>query len=110
MRTKLSTSLHRYVRTWLGCLVILTALILNPVNSLAQSTAYGTPEAPPSQAPYSGYTYGFTRGLYIDCADEIIQDMANGNSLGLEAELKDYITTNFINYIALFSLDNNRVV
>lgn len=67
------------------------------------------PNPPPSQANYHGWDYGFKRGLYVDCANDIIQDMKNGN-FASEVNLQNYVNTNFIDQIVLFGLDNNIVV
>ncbi len=53
-----------------------------------QSRACITPTPPPFQANYNGWSYEFKRGLYVDCANEIIQDMANGNFMS-EANLQN---------------------
>ena len=49
--------------------------------------------------------YPFVRGLYIDCADEIINDIANDNVLNLRQELYDYIRKNYVGYIILCGLE-----
>ena len=67
------------------------------------------PNPPPSQANYNGWSYGFKRGLYVDCANDLIQDMKNGN-FASEVNLQNYVNTNFIDQIVLFGLDNNIVV
>lgn len=90
-----------------GGVILFGLLIYN--HSEAQSRAALDPTPPPTQANYHGWSYGFTRGLYVDCADGIIQDMYNGN-FASETDLQNYISTNYINQLVLFGLDNNNIV
>ena len=53
--------------------------------------------------------YPFIRGMIVDCADDIIRDISNGNALNLEQELSDYIRKNFIGYIILSGLEHAGV-
>lgn len=76
---------------------------------LAQSRACFTPTAPPTQASYNGWSYGFKRGLYVDCVNDLIQDMKNGN-FSSEQALQNYVSANFIDQLVLFGLDNSVVV
>jgi len=62
-----------------------------------------------SQSPPVNPGYPFTRSLNVDCADEIISDMANGNLLNLEQELFNYVRNNFIGYIILSGMEHSNV-
>lgn len=76
---------------------------------MGQSRAALVPSPPPTQANYHGWSYGFKRGLYVDCADEIIKKMEQ-NDFTLETDLQNYVSTNFIDQLVLFGLDNNVIV
>lgn len=62
-----------------------------------------------SQAPPVNPGYTFTRGLFIDCSDAIIWDIANGHSLGHLQKLHDYIQNNYIGKIILCDLEQSAV-
>jgi hypothetical protein len=51
----------------------------------------------------------FTRSLIVDCFDEIITDITNGNPSGLEHELFNYIQKNYIGYIILSGLEHLNI-
>ncbi|MEN9522680.1 MAG: Secretion system C-terminal sorting domain [Bacteroidota bacterium] len=70
-------------------------------NLKAQNTAAHTVQAPPATS--------FTRGVFVDCANEIIVDMSAGNQTK-KNNLIAYLNQNSIKYIALFKLDNNNVI
>lgn len=57
---------------------------------------------PPPQQPHGS----FTRSIFIDCTDQIIDDMLNNHSLGLENELIVYLRDNFIGYAAMDGLQS----
>lgn len=52
----------------------------------------------------------FTRGMFVDCMDEIVSDYKNGSPLALFDALKTYIQENYISYIALCDLDQGKVI
>lgn len=54
--------------------------------------------------------YPYSRGMFVDCTDDIIRDIKNGNPLGSLDELKTYIRENFITYISLYDLDQGKVI
>ena len=60
------------------------------------------------QAPPTN-NFPYTRGMFVDCTDDIIRDIRNGNSYSLDV-LKTYIRENFINYIAVYDLDHGKVI
>ncbi len=62
-----------------------------------------------SQPPPTNPGYPFVRGMYLDCSKDIITDIANGNTLGLEQELRNYISNNSIGYIIFCDLENANV-
>lgn len=72
--------------------------------STAQQTLPHSHEMPPQHTPFV-----FKRGMMIDCADEIIRDVANGNNNQLKQELIDFIQQNSISYIAMKGLDNSAI-
>jgi hypothetical protein len=51
----------------------------------------------------------FSRGIYVDCSDDIVHDISIGNPNGLEAELISYLQNNFIDYAILCGLENSFV-
>ena len=84
--------------TFIFSLIFLTGSISNAQTLSHQS-------APPPVNP----GYPFLRGMYVDCADDIVIDIANQNPLGLEQDLLDYISHNYIGYIILCGLENSPV-
>lgn len=60
--------------------------------------------------PPPGNNFPYTRGMFVDCTNDIIFDMKNGNTLGAFDELKTYIRENYIGYIALYDLDHNQII
>ncbi len=62
-----------------------------------------------SQPPPNNPGYPFVRGMYVDCSNDIITDISNGNPLGLELDLTNYILNNSIGYIILSNLENSNV-
>lgn len=77
---------------------------------ILKHTSFGQLTLPhQSQSPPLNGTSAISRGMYVDCADEIVNDICNGNSLGLQAQLTNYISNNFIDYIVLCGLENANV-
>jgi hypothetical protein len=60
-------------------------------------------------APPVNPGYPFVRSLSVDCADAIVNDMCNGSQTGLESDLLDYISDNYIGYVVLRDLENSNV-
>ena len=60
----------------------------------------------PSPPPVNPY-HRFERGLYIDCTGDIIHDMVNGNALGLDQQLTNYLLDNYISTVILCDLENS---
>ena len=81
---------------------IFLAFLLMAITLNAQIAQQHQP--PPSN------NFPYTRGMLVDCTNEIVVDMKNGNPLGAFDELKTYIRENFIGYIALYDLDHNLIV
>jgi hypothetical protein len=81
---------------------ILLLLLLMTLSISAQIAQQHQP--PPTN------NYPYTRGMFVDCTNEIITDMRNGNPLAAFDELKTYIRENFIEYIALYDLDRNLII
>ncbi len=46
------------------------------------------------------------RSLTVDCADLIVNDIANGHVSGLESDLINYISADYIGYVILRDLEN----
>lgn len=84
--------------------LIIILLLQCAIAAYAQSGQPHVSEPPP---PNPGYP--FLRGMYVDCAGDIINDMASGNPLQLQQQLLDYIDHNFIGYIILCDLENAGV-
>jgi hypothetical protein len=88
--------------------ILLLALAFLSFCCQGQNTASHTHEPPP---PRLDPSFGpFMRAMYVDCADDIIHDIANNHQLGLQANLENYIADNYISYIALFSLDHGNML
>ncbi len=85
-------------------LTLLLLILLINLSLKAQNTGAHQHEPPPAS------NFPFTRGMYIDCSNDIISDIKNGNPLGLFADLKMYIRDNYIGYIALYGLDHSAVI
>ena len=66
-------------------------------------------QAHQSQSPPINPGYPFVRGMFVDCANDIISDISNGSTLGLYQDLADYISNNSISYIILSNLENSNV-
>ena len=81
---------------------IFLAFLLMAITLNAQVAQQHQP--PPSN------NFPYTRGMFVDCTNEIVVDMKNGNPIGAFDELKTYIRENFIGYIALYDLDHNLIV
>lgn len=86
----------------LSILCLLTASLLTNAN--AQLT-----QSHQSQSPPVNPFHSFTRGMYIDCTDDILNDITSGNSLGLKQNLFDYIQNNYTGYIILTGLEYSNV-
>lgn len=88
--------------------LLILPLYLCTLIAFAQNTAPHTHEGPPARWQTS---YGdFLRGMYVDCADEIITDIINGNQNNLAADLITFIGDNKIGYIDLYSIDNSSML
>jgi hypothetical protein len=80
-------------------------LLLIPLSdACAQLAGSHQPQSPPVNPGYA-----FTRGLYVDCADAVVSDVAQGNVLGLEQDLHHFMQTNSIGYIVLCGLQYSGV-
>ncbi len=84
--------------------IFFSLLILMSFRSTGQQTLSHQSQSPPINP---GYT--FTRGIFVDCAEDIIIDISNRNLLGLEQGLIDYLRANYISYIILRGLDQSSV-
>lgn len=83
---------------------IFSIIILMTMAVTARSQSAQQHQPPPSN------NFPFTRGMFVDCTDQIILDMKNGNPTGAFDELRTYIKENYIGYIALYDLDQNKVI
>lgn len=81
---------------------IITMMLLSAVTCFGQAAHQH--QAPPTN------NYPFSRGLFVDCMNEIVSDYKNGSPLAAYQELKIYIQDNFITYIALCDLDHGKVI
>ena len=81
---------------------LLIAFILNSYSAFSQ-------QAHQHQAPPTN-NGSFTRGMFVDCMNEIITDVRNGNPLAQYDQLKTYINDNYISFIELSDLDHNKVI
>jgi hypothetical protein len=89
--------MNKYFIAFTGCFLIIIHLQAQSIQSHQ------------SQPPPNNPGYPFVRGMYVDCTSDIITDISNGNPLGLEQELTNYISNNSIGYIILRNLENSNV-
>ena len=82
--------------------LFLIALILISYSAFSQQAHQH--QAPPIN---SG---SFSRGMFVDCMNEIIADVRNGSPLAQYDQLKTYIRDNYISFIELSDLDHNKVI
>ena len=54
--------------------------------------------------------YPYSRGMFVDCTDDIIRDITHGNQLASMDNLKTFIRENYIDYVALYDLDQGKVI
>ncbi len=84
------------MKTTLLLLFVMTTTMLQ-----AQNSGPHQPAAPPVNP-----TGSFNRGMFIDCSDQLIDDLINQEQLGLRQELINYIQTNYITYVAMDGLQS----
>ena len=84
--------------------IVITFFLPWNLHSFAQQTYSHQSQRPPLNPGYP-----FTRGMYVDCADEIIHEISNGDVLTLQRELNDYIRNNYIRYIILCGLEHSNI-
>jgi hypothetical protein len=60
-------------------------------------------------APPVNPSYPFIRSLSVDCSDQILSDMTHGSQTGMENDLLDFISDNYIKYVILRDLENANV-
>ena len=84
--------------------IVISFLVLWNLHSIAQLNQPHQPQSPPLNPGYP-----FTRGMFIDCADEIIKEISNGNTNKLQLELNNYIRKNYISYIVLCGLEHSNI-
>ncbi len=78
-------------------LAVFTALQINAQTAQQH-------QAPPTN------NFPYTRAMFVDCTDDIVADIRNGNPLASLDELKTYIRENFIGMISLYDLDHGKVI
>ncbi len=84
--------------------LLLTFLLNWNILSVAQLTKPHQSQSPPHNPGYP-----FTRGMFVDCADKIINEISTGNTNSLQLELNNYIRNNYISYIILCGLEHANI-